>query len=165
MAVRRVVQLPARSLKQRAQEVADEDVAALVGDLVDTMRASPACVGLAAPQIGVGLRVIVIDVGGHSKAGTCHGLVALVDPEIVASSGRIVGREGCMSVPHLTANVARATELVVRGRDPDRGERVIATEGFEASALQHEIDHLDGLLILDRVASLATDVFHRKTYR
>ncbi len=70
-----------------------------------------------------------------------------------------------MSVPDLTANVARAREMVVRGRAPDGSVQVIATQGFEARALQHEIDHLDGMLILDRVASLATDVFRRRDYK
>ena len=142
-------------------EVADADLAI---DLVDTMRASPACVGLAAPQIGVSKRMIVVDVTDHPKTTTCHGLVVLVDPEIVESSGREVGREGCMSVPDLTANVARAKRIVVRGTTPDAEPIVIATRGFEARAFQHEVDHLNGLLILDRVASLATDVFRRKVY-
>ena len=70
-----------------------------------------------------------------------------------------------MSVPDLTANVSRALSVVVRGMSPEGAERVITTEGFEARALQHEIDHLDGLLILDRVDSLATDVFRRRTYK
>jgi peptide deformylase len=129
------------------------------------MRASPACVGLAAPQIGVSQRAFVLDVSGHPKATKSHGLVVLFDPVIVSVAGRLVGREGCMSVPHITANVARATEIVVQGISPESGAVVIATEGFEARAFQHEIDHLDGLLILDRVASLATDVFRRRVYR
>jgi peptide deformylase len=138
----------------------------LVADLIDTMRASPACVGLAAPQIGVARRAIAVDVSGHPKTKTCHGLVVMFDPVIVESSGREVGREGCMSVPDLTANVARPKRMVVTGFDPRTGEeRVVATDGFEARAFQHEVDHLDGVLILDRVASLATDVFRRKVYR
>ena len=156
--------LPERVLKDRAEplrDVADHDLAA---DLVDTMRASPACVGLAAPQIGVSKRLIVVDVTQHPKTTTCHGLVVLIDPEIIESSGRELGREGCMSVPDLTANVARAKRVVVRGTSPEQGPMVIATEGFEARAFQHEVDHLDGLLILDRVASLATDVFRRRVY-
>lgn len=165
MAVRRVYRLPERVLKLRAEEVGGAPDPGMVADLVDTMRASPACVGLAAPQIGVGARLIAVDVTGHPKATVCHGLVILADPVVVERSGRAVGREGCMSVPDLTANVARATRLVVAGIDPGGYERVIATEGFEARAFQHEIDHLDGYLILDRVASLATDVFRRKTYR
>ncbi|MGH2729014.1 MAG: peptide deformylase, partial [Actinomycetota bacterium] len=164
MPVRPVVRLPERVLKLRADAVGPDEDGALIADLIDTMRASPACVGLAAPQIGVSKRVVVVDVTSHPKATTCHGLIALVDPEIVETTGKGIGREGCMSVPDLTANVARATEVVVRGRAPEVGDVIIATEGFEARALQHEIDHLNGLLILDRVASLATDVFRRKTY-
>jgi len=152
-------------LKQRASEVGDVTEDELVADLLETMRASPACVGLAAPQIGVSRRVIAVDVSGHKKTTTCHGLVVLLDPVIVQASGREVGREGCMSVPDLTANVARATRVVVRGRTPGGDDGVIATEGFEARAIQHEIDHVNGLLILDRVASLATDVFRRRNYK
>jgi len=165
MPVREVLRLPERVLKLRSEEMGDRSSEDLVADLVDTMRASPACVGLAAPQIGVNQRVIVVDVTGHPKTKTCHGLICLIDPVVIDSSGRNVGREGCMSVPDLTANVARSKRVVVRGRDELDAERVIATDGFEARALQHEIDHLDGLLILDRVASLSTDVFRRQTYR
>jgi peptide deformylase len=157
--------LPAAVLKQQAEPLGGTTDAELIADLVDTMAASPACVGLAAPQIGVSRRAFVLDVSGHPKTTVCHGLVVLLDPVIVESSGRVVGREGCMSVPDLTANVARATSIVVSGTTPDGERRVIATEGFEARGFQHEIDHLDGLLILDRVASLTTDVFRRKVYK
>lgn len=163
--VRDVVRLPDRVLKRRAEEVGTQPDADLAADLVDTMRASPACVGLAAPQIGVSLRAFALDVTGHPKTTTCHGLVVLFDPVVAEVHGREVGREGCMSVPDLTADVARAESIVVRGLSPEGDELVIATVGFEARALQHEIDHLDGMLILDRVASLATDVFRRKTYK
>ncbi len=167
MPVRQVMRIPAPVLKQRANEVGspDEEDEELGRDLVDTMRASPACVGLAAPQIGVSRRAFAVDVTGHPKATTCHGLIVMFDPEVVELSGRALGREGCMSVPDLTANVRRATALVVRGRSSEGERLVVATEGFEARAFQHEIDHLDGLLILDRVESLATDVFRRKVYR
>lgn len=165
MTVRPVVRLPAHVLKLRADEVGPETDDALATDLIDTMRASPACVGLAAPQIGISRRAFALDVTGHPKTTTCSGLVVMFDPVIVESEGRDIGREGCMSVPDLTANVARAIAIVVRGMTPDGEERTISAEGFEARAFQHEIDHLDGMLILDRVASLATDVFRRKTYR
>jgi peptide deformylase len=164
MAVREVVRLPDRVLKRRA--VYDGGInRGLIDDLVETMRVSPACVGLAAPQIGVSERVIVVDVSAHPKTTTSHGLVVMIDPVIIESEGRAVGREGCMSVPDFTANVARATSVVVQGLSPDGDEIVIATEGFEARAFQHEVDHLNGLLILDRVDSLATDVFRRKSYK
>jgi peptide deformylase len=165
MSVREVLRLPERVLKLRSDELAGRSADDLVADLVETMRVSPACVGLAAPQIGANQRVIVVDVTGHPKTNICHGLVSLIDPVVVDSSGRSVGREGCMSVPDLTAKVARPERVVVRGFDRNGDERVIATDAFEARALQHEIDHLDGVLILDRVASLSTDVFRRQTYR
>ena len=164
MAVREVLRLPDRALKEVAVP-AGNDESALAADLVETMRASPACVGLAAPQIGVSRRVIAVDVGGHPKTTKSHGLVVLINPIVVEASGREIGREGCMSVPDFTANVARATSLVVAALSPGGDELVIATEGYEAKAFQHEIDHLDGMLILDRVESLATGVFRRKTYR
>ena len=163
--IRPVVRLPERVLKQRALEVGRAHEQALVDDLIETMGASPACVGLAAPQIGVPKRVIVVDVTEHPKTTVCHGLVALIDPVIVDASGKKVGREGCMSVPDLTADVARSEEVAISGKLPDGSSTVIVTEGFEARAFQHEIDHLDGMLILDRVSSLATDVFRRRTYK
>ena len=163
--IRPVLRLPDRVLKARAEEASEGSNEALIDDLVETMRASPACVGLAAPQVGVSKRVIAVDVTGHPKTTVCHGLVVLIDPVVVDASGKAVGREGCMSVPDLTANVARAERLAVSGTLPDGSNAVIFTEGFEARAFQHEIDHLDGLLILDRVASLATDVFRRRTYK
>jgi peptide deformylase len=152
-------------LKQIAEPFGDDLDERLIADLTETMYSSPACVGLAAPQLGVSRRAFVLDVSKHPKAKLSHGLVAMLDPVIVESSGKKVGREGCMSVPDLTANVARATEIVVSGTAPNGERLVIATEGFEARAFQHEIDHLDGMLILDRVSSLATDVFRRQVYR
>jgi peptide deformylase len=163
--VKLVRRLPERVLKDPSGELESFTAAdPLITDLIDTMRASPACVGLAAPQIGVSARAFVVDVSGHPKAGVSHGLVAMINPAVLEVEGRAVGREGCMSVPDLTANVSRWTRVVVQGLTQD-GTRVIETRGFEARAFQHEIDHLDGLLILDRVASLATDVFRRKVYR
>ena len=166
MAVRPVLRLPEPVLKRPAEAfgVVDDEARALAADLVDTMRASPACVGLAAPQIGVARRAFVVDVSGHKKAPTSHGEVVLFDPEVLLAHGPVVGREGCMSVPDLTGDVARPTRLVVRGLGVDGAERVLQVEGFEARAFQHELDHLDGLLFLDRVAS-ASAVFPRKVYR
>lgn len=166
MAVRPVLRLPEPVLKQVAQpvEVIDDAARALAQDLIDTMRAAPACVGLAAPQIGVSLRAFSLDVTGHRKARSCHGELVLFNPEILRASAPAVAREGCMSVPDLTGDVSRATELVVRGLTPDGRERVLTVDAFEARAVLHEIDHLDGKLFLDRVASSA-GVFRRKVYR
>ena len=164
MPVREVVALPGAVLKQTAAPTHGPDTA-LAADLIDTMHVSPGCVGLAAPQIGESRRAFCLDVSGHPKGQPNHGLVVLFDPQIVHAEGSEVSREGCMSVPDFTANVRRALHVVVRGLDTDGNERVYESSGFEARAFQHEIDHLDGLLILDRVASLSTDVFRRKTYQ
>ena len=91
--------------------------------------------------------------------------MVLFDPEILHAEGSEVCREGCMSVPDFTANVRRALTVIVRGIDAEGAERLYEASGFEARAFQHELDHLDGLLILDRVASLSTDVFRRKVYK
>jgi peptide deformylase len=128
------------------------------------MRARPACVGLAAPQIGVGLRAFAVDVTGHRKARSCHGEFVLFDPELVVAQEPVLAREGCLSIPDLTGDVARATRVVVRGIGVDGAERVVEADAFEARALLHELDHLDGFLFLDRVAS-AHSVYRRKVYR
>ena len=141
-----------------------EEALSLARDLVDTMRASPACVGLAAPQIGVSLRAFVIDVTGHRKARSCHGTVVLFDPVIVAAGEPETAREGCMSVPDLTGDVARAARLTVAGTDPDGAQVTLEVDAFEARAVQHELDHLDGLVFLDRVSG-PHNVFPRRVYR
>jgi peptide deformylase len=166
MAVRPVLRLPESILKQPCAPVECIDDAArdLATDLVDTMRASPACVGLAANQIGVGLRAFAVDVTGHRKARSCHGEFVLFNPEVVLAHGPVAAREGCMSVPDLTGDVPRATTVVVRGLTPEGDARVLEVDAFEARAVMHELDHLDGFLFLDRVTS-ADAVFRRKVYR
>lgn len=141
-----------------------EEALSVARDLVDTMRASPACVGLAAPQIGVSLRAFVIDVTGHRKARSCHGTVVLFDPVILAAGELETAREGCMSVPDLTGDVVRAGRLTVTGTDPDGAQVTLEVDAFEARAVQHELDHLDGLVFLDRVAG-PHNVFPRQVYR
>ena len=167
MGARPVVRYPNRVLKGLAGPVGSvgEREQALAQDLVDTMYDSPGCVGVAAPQLGVGLRAFAMDVSVMRKppAGN-HGLVVLFDPELLLAEGSELKREGCLSVPDFTCDVRRATSVVVRGTTPEGRPRVIEASGFEARALQHELDHLDGLLILDRVASARTDVFRRKRY-
>jgi peptide deformylase len=142
----------------------DPAVAQLAADLIATMRVSPGCVGLAAPQVGVGAQVFAVDVTGHPKASTTHGTFVLCNARVVEASRWRPGREGCMSVPDLTGDVKRAGRVVVEAFLPGAGEPVrLATDAFEARALQHEIDHCDGLLFLDRVAG-AHAIYQRKTY-
>ena len=166
MAVRPVVRYPDPVLKRSAEPVGriDEAARSVARDLVDTMRAAPATVGLAAQQIGEMIRVFALDVGDHPKAKTSCGLVVLFDPVVVESSDPEVAREGCLSVPDLTADVRRARRLVIAGLDAEGEGRQLAMEGFEARAALHELDHLDGLLILDRVDA-ASQLFPRKVYR
>jgi peptide deformylase len=155
--VREVLVYPDPALKQVAREVHEAgEIARVREDLVDTMDAFGHCVGLAATQLGEMVRIVVVDVTGHKKATTSNGRLVLVNPRIVSAEGAEVGREGCLSIPELTANVRRATAIEVESADG-----TIRSEGFEARCLQHEIDHLDGLLFLDRVDSLTADVFRR----
>ena len=164
MSVRPVRIYPDPVLKQAANPVGVVDAAAqaIARDLVDTMRAHERCVGIAANQIGVLRRCVVVDVTGHPRARSCAGLIVLFDPVVEQQSGAEIAREGCLSLPDLTANVRRATNLTVRGLTEDGSSRVVEADAFEARALLHEIDHLDGILFLDRVASLETDVFRRR---
>lgn len=164
--VRPVVTAPARVLTTPTPDVdpADPDVIALCAELVATMRVSPGCVGLAANQLGDARRAFCVDVTGHRKARTCHGLVVLVNARVVSSADRSSAREGCMSVPDLTGDVVRPSRLVVTGLVPGSGEqRTIETDAFEARAFAHEVDHLDGKLFLDRVVG-AHAVHARKVY-
>ena len=166
MAVHPIRVYPDPVLKQTAVPVAEDDasVTDLVQDLVDTMCAAGHSVGIAAPQIGDLRRVVVVDVS-TSKLGQQqhnHGRLEMVNPVIIERSGSRVFREGCMSVPEYTGNVTRAEQIVVEFTDRRGRLRVIQSSGFEAVAIQHEIDHLDGLLFLDRVSSLKSDVFRRK---
>jgi peptide deformylase len=167
MTARDVLRYPHPSLKQVARPLEDEEselVARVASDLAATMRSYPGCVGLAAPQLDELVRMIVVDVSEHRRATKHHGLLLLINPRIRLASGAEVGREGCLSIPDLTANVRRATEIVVEALTPEGETRVVECEGFEARCIQHELDHLDGILFLDRVDSLKTDVFQRKRY-
>lgn len=141
-----------------------DEAVQLAADLVATMRVSPGCVGLAAPQIGIGAQLFCVDVSDHPKAREHHGTFVLCNAEVVDASRNERAREGCMSVPDFTGDVKRATRLVVRGLLPGTGEEVtLEATGFEARALQHEIDHCQGLLFLDRVAG-AHAIHPRTTY-
>jgi peptide deformylase len=167
MAVRGILRLPDPALKRVAAEIAPDEWerAEQVGaDLVETMHSFPRCCGLAAPQIGEPVRVIAVDVSLHPKGDPDAQEIVLVNPRIVSRSGSEVAREGCLSVPEFTADVRRAADVVVEGLTPVGEPQTIEASGFEARALQHEIDHLDGLLFLDRVESLSRDVFRRKSY-
>jgi len=153
-----------KKLCHRVEHI-DNSILSLVEDLLDTMHAGPGSVGVAAPQIGVTLRVCVVDVSAsrHGKDNH-HGQLCMINPEIIARAGMAVMREGCMSVPDYTGDVERATTITVRFHEPDGSHREIEASGFEAVAIQHEMDHLDGILFLDRIVSIKTGLFRRKSY-
>ena len=137
-------------------------LARLGRDLEETARSYPRTVGIAAPQIGELWRVAWIDCTGHPKVAEPLGPTFLVDPVLMSAEGSAVGREGCLSLPDITANVRRAERIEVEAGDLEGNRRLLRAEGFEARVILHEMDHLDGILILDRVASLTLDVFPRK---
>lgn len=143
----------------------DQSILSLIQDLIDTMHAGPGSVGVAAPQIGVTLRVCVVDVSKnrYGKENN-HGLLEMINPEIISRSGLATMREGCMSIPDYTGDVDRATEIELRFSQPDGNMRQLTASGFEAVAIQHEMDHLDGVLFLDRITSIKTGLFRRKSY-
>jgi peptide deformylase len=152
--IREVLRYPDPRLKQPANPQGVRPLEGLVEDLVETMRSFPRCAGIAAPQIGVPARVCIVDCSGHPKVPEASGLLVLVDPVLRLGGETEVGREGCLSIPDLTGNVRRALEVEVEGLG--------SFSGFEARVIQHEVDHLDGVLFLDRVVS-ASDVFARKS--
>ena len=161
-----VIRAPSQILSVSASLVdpAHPAVVQLCADLIATMRVSPGCVGLSGPQVGVAAQAFCVDVSTHPKTRTSHGLIVLLNAEVVEASRNEKGREGCMSVPDLTGDVKRASKIIVAGQLPLSGERVlITTDAFEARALQHEIDHCQGMLFLDRVIG-AHALYARKVY-
>ena len=167
MPVQNILTFPHPLLKKRSHRISriDNSIRGLIEDLVDTMRAGPGSVGVAAPQIGASLSACVVDVSNnrHGKDNN-HGLLILLNPEITASSGSSVMREGCMSVPDYTGDVERATAITLSYMDLSGVVQNLEASGFEAVAIQHEMDHLDGILFLDRIVSLKTGLFRRKSY-
>lgn len=157
MAIREVLTFPAPILKEKARQASDEEAEAALVDLHDTMGAHDRCVGIAAPQIGIALRVALVDISAHPHGSKSHGMIELVNPVVTfTSEGTKVSREGCLSLPDLTANVRRPRKATVKTRG-----KTYEVSGFEARCVLHEIDHLDGILFLDRVASVTDDVFRR----
>lgn len=164
MAVLKILQYPHPLLKSRSKQVhtMDDWITRIIQDLLDTLASSPG-VALAAPQIGESYQIIVCDVSRKIKENH-HGQIVLINPMIYRRERKRIFREGCLSIPDYTGNVSRAERVWVEGLNP-LGQRVnLIAEGFEALALQHEIDHLEGILFLDRIASLSTHLFRRKIY-
>lgn len=160
MAVLKVYKYPHPVLREKCQPLThwDDALKQLVKDMTETMYNCPGAVGLAAPQVGVPQRVIVIDVTAKT---TRSELKVLVNPEIVQQSRNKLVREGCLSFPEYLANIKRAQRVLLKCFDEHQQEQTFQVDGFEAVAVQHEIDHLDGILLIDRVQSLKTDLIRR----
>jgi peptide deformylase len=166
MAILDILTLPDPRLKQVSEPVDrfDQSLRDFIADLEQTRRAGPSAVGIAAPQVGHFERILILDVSSRPKTSN-HGHLILVNPEILHWEGYAIGREGCLSVPDYTGNVIRATHARLKAQDSDGVEHEYDMEGFEARAVQHELDHLDGLLFIDRVVSRRTDLYRRKVYQ
>lgn len=163
MSVLDILTYPDQRLKRIAEPVQhfDQALQDFARELELTMDNGPGAVGIAAPQVGVSQRIIIVDVSGRKKT-TNHGRQFLVNPEITHWEGLEKGREGCLSVPEYTGNVVRACQIQLRAQNLDGETLNFEMEGFEARAIQHELDHLNGLLFLDRLVSRHNDLFTRK---
>jgi peptide deformylase len=159
MAILTIVTFPDPILSKKAQKVGDVngDVKKLMEDMLETMYSAPG-VGLAAPQVGVDKRIIVVDAGGEEKREP----ILLADPEIVSGEGELVYEEGCLSLPEFREKITRNEKVRVRGIDEKGKEAVYDAEGLLAVVFQHEIDHLDGILLINRVSGLKRDIYKRK---
>lgn len=166
MALLEILTIPDSRLKQESLpvEVFDDALRAFIQDLEETMRSAPGGIGIAAPQVGRFQRIVILDLSSKSKIKN-HGRLILINPEITHWEGMVKGREGCMSVPDYTGNVIRAEKIKFSAFDEFGQQHHYETEGFEARAVQHEVDHLDGILFIDRLVSRRTDLFQRKNYK
>jgi|KBSSwiStaDraftv2_1062776.scaffolds.fasta_scaffold829625_1 peptide deformylase len=160
MALRRILKFPAPALKKQASDVANIDgrVDELLRDMAETMYAAPG-VGLAAPQVGVAERAITIDVDHEEPR---KHLLQLINPVIVEREGTVLWEEGCLSVVDYSAEVRRSARVLVKAWTVDQQEIEIEADGLLAVALQHELDHLDGKLFIDRLSSLKRESYKRK---
>lgn len=163
MALLEIRLYPDPILRRRAAEVTelDDELRRLAADMVETMHAAPG-VGLAAPQVGVGKRLAVVDTSVGKDPAALH---VLINPRIVEERGSELDFEGCLSIPGLTEKVDRPTFVKVVAQDLEGRELELAAEGFEARAVCHEIDHLDGVLFVDRIRGLRRDRVRRQLKR
>ena len=160
--IRKIITYPNPLLNSVSKplETVDDSVRTLLADMAETMYVADG-VGLAAPQIGVGLRVIVVDVGGESGPG----LLKMVNPEILSRDGEIEWEEGCLSVPDLRVMMKRSKRIRAKYLDENGAIKELDAEDLLAVEIQHEIDHLDGKLIIDNVGRIRRDLYLRKRKR
>jgi len=160
MAILHICTYPEEILRRRAEPITeiDEEVVKLVDHMAETMYSAPG-IGLAATQVGVSKQVLVADIAPRRPESE---LIVLINPEIVAAEGEVIFEEGCLSVPDYQAEVKRYEKITVRGLNLKGEEVEIQAEGLLAVVLQHEIDHLNGMLFIDRLSKLKRDLYKRK---
>ncbi len=160
MAILEILKYPHPILRKRSEAVSqiNKEVEKLIEDMRETM-VEAGGIGLAACQVGVPQRVIVLDV---SPMDPQHSFFALINPEIVSEEGEIDHEEGCLSVPDCLEKVKRKEKVCVRGLSPNGREMEMTGEGILAIAIQHEMDHINGILILDRVSRLKREIYRNK---
>jgi len=160
MAILKIRQFPDPVLKAKARPVGEitPEILKLIDDMIDTMYAAPG-VGLAAPQVGLSLRLAVVDVSPEEDR---RPPMVLINPEFISKEGEVEDEEGCLSVKGHATNVTRYERVRVRAFDRDGRSYEIEGEGFLARALQHELDHLDGMLYIDRISPLKRGLIKQK---
>lgn len=163
MSIREILKYPDPRLKDKAMPVeeVDDGIRTLIDDMFESMYAGKG-IGLAATQIGVDKRVLVLDIPGDIEEGIEPHLLSLVNPEIILSEGEFKFEEGCLSVPGINAFVKRAFHIKLKALDRDGKEVEIDAEEILSVVLQHEIDHLDGILFIDRLSRLKRDIVKRR---
>lgn len=163
MAIREIRTYPDPVLRSKTSlvESIDSSLDRLIDDMVETMHAAPG-VGLAANQVGVSLQVAVIDLSSREDEEQRHPLLVMINPELLVTEGAVVEEEGCLSIPDYAEKVKRAARVKVRAKDRTGRQFELEAEGLMAKALQHEIDHLNGLLFVDRLSPLKKSLFRRR---
>ena len=163
MAIREIKKFPEPVLKKKTAPVTafDEELQRLIDDMVETMYAAPG-VGLAAPQVGVSKRLAVIDISSHEEQ---YPLIVIINPSILKSEGEIEFEEGCLSIPGFREPVSRAKKTRVKAQDAHGNWFELEGEDLLSRAIQHENDHLDGVLFIHRISPLKRDLIRRKIRR
>lgn len=161
MSIQKIYTYPDPVLRKKTERITsfDEDLKNLVEDMVETMYDAPG-IGLAAPQIGQSVRLIVVDITEDPEGEKKY--MPMINPEIIVHEGKQLDEEGCLSVPELTANVNRYKEITVTYQDLEGNSRELSTENRFAVVLQHEIDHINGVLFLDHLSSLKRSLYKKK---
>jgi len=163
MAIRAIRTYPDPVLRARTGRVEkiDNSLDELIQDMIETMHAAPG-VGLAANQVGVSIQLAVIDLSSRENEEQRHPLMVIINPEVLSQEGAVVEEEGCLSIPDYTEKVKRSSRVRVRAQDRTGKSFEITAEGLLAKALQHEIDHLNGVLFIDRLSPLKKNIFKRR---